>query len=193
MKSYPTPIRDKVRERVELRVERRTRSLPWWAVLLAGILLTIIGVLLVISPAATATKLFLILGVGCVIGGIVFIASIWSDRKGWVWRLLSGLGLILLGLILFGQPLFSAYLLAAMILWILGAAVIVGGIVLILMAFSYAGWMHGLLGVLCIILGGMLILGSTIGPLKAPWAFGIAAIAGGVAAIVGAFQMKRPH
>ena len=80
-----------------------------------------------------------------------------------------------------------------MLLWILGAAAIVGGIVLILMAFSYAGWKYGLPGVLCMILGGMLILGSTIGPLKAPWAFGIAAVAGGVAAIVGAFQMKRPR
>ena len=80
-----------------------------------------------------------------------------------------------------------------MVLWILGAVVIVGGIVLILMAFSYAGWKYGVPGVLCMILGGMLILGSTIGPLKAPWAFGIAAAAGGVAAIVGAFQMKRQH
>lgn len=191
MKSYPTPIRDKVRERVELRVERRTQSLPWWAVLLAGILLAVIGVLLIISPAAAATYLFLALGIACAIGGIVFIASIWFDRAGWVWRLLAGLGLILLGLAIFGQPLLSAYLLAAMVLWILGAAAIVGGIVLILMAFSYAGWKYGLPGALSIVLGGMLILGSTIGPLKAPWAFGIAAVAGGVAAIVAAFQMKR--
>ena len=193
MKSYPTPIRDKVRERVERRVERRTQSLPWWAVLLAGIVLAVIGVLLIIAPARAATNLFLVLGVACAIGGIVFIASIWADRAGWVWRLLAGLGAILLGAAIFSQPLLSAYLLAAMALWILGAMVIVGGIVLILMAFSYAGWKYGLPGVLCMILGGMLILGSTIGPLKAPWAFGIAAIAGGVAAIIAAFQMKRPH
>ena len=55
MKSYPTPIRDKVRERVERRVERRTQSLPWWAVLLAGIVLAVIGVLLIIAPARAAT------------------------------------------------------------------------------------------------------------------------------------------
>ena len=114
MKSYPTPIRDKVRERVERRVERRTQSLPWWAVLLAGIVLAVIGVLLIIAPARAATNLFLVLGVACAIGGIVFIASIWSDRAGWVWRLLAGLGAILLGAAIFSQPLLSAYLLAAM-------------------------------------------------------------------------------
>ena len=92
MKSYPTPIRDKVRERVERRVERRTQSLPWWAVLLAGIVLAVIGVLLIIAPARAATNLFLVLGVACAVGGIVFIASIWFDRAGWVWRLLAGLG-----------------------------------------------------------------------------------------------------
>jgi uncharacterized membrane protein HdeD (DUF308 family) len=172
---------------------RKSRQVPWWAVLLGGIVLAVIGVLLIITPAATATILFKALGVACAIGGIVFIASIWFDRKGWVWRLLAGLGMILLGLILFGQPLLSAYLLAAMVLWILGAAAVVGGIVLILWAFSYAGWVRGLLGVLCVIVGGMLILGSTVGPLKAPWAFGIAAVAGGVAAIVSAFRMRYPR
>ena len=191
MKSYPTPIRDKVRERVELRVERRTQSLPWWAVLLAGIGLAVIGILLIIAPVRAATNLFLVLGVACAVGGIVFIASIWFNRASWVWRLLAGIGVVLLGLALISQPLFGAYLVAAMVLWILGAAVVVGGIVLILWAFSYAGWVPGILGVLCLILGSMLILGSTAGPLKAPWAFGIAAVAGGIMAIVGAFRLRR--
>jgi uncharacterized membrane protein HdeD (DUF308 family) len=193
MKSYPTPVRDEVRRRFERRVERRTRGVRWWEVLVAGIALAVIGVLLIVTPKTGATYLFLILGAGLIIGGIAFIISIWFDRPAWVWRLLAGIGAILFGLALISQPLLGAYLFAAMLLWILGAGVIVVGVVMILQAFSYAGWVRGLLGVLCMILGGMLILGSTVGPLKAPWAFGIAAIAGGVAAIVGAFQMKRPH
>ena len=191
MKSYPTPIRDKVRERVELRVERRTQSLPWWAVLLAGVILAVIGGLLIVTPRTGATVLFWILGITCVIGGIAFIASIWFNRASWVWRLLAGAGAILLGLAFVSQPIVGAYLFAAMILWILGAAVVVGGVFLILQAFSYAGWVRGLLGFLCMLIGGMLILGSTIGPLKAPWAFGIAAVAGGVMAIVSAFRMRH--
>jgi len=191
MKSYPTPIRDKVRERVELRVERRTESLPWWALLLAGIVLAVIGVLLIVTPRTAATGLFWILGIACIIGGIAFFVSIWFYRASWVWRLLAGLGAILIGLAIISQPLLSAYLFAAMLLWILGAAVIVGGIGLLLWGISYAGWVPGIGGVLCMILGGMLILASTVGPLKAPWAFGIAAVAGGAAAIVAAFRMRH--
>jgi uncharacterized membrane protein HdeD (DUF308 family) len=191
MKPYPTPIRDKVRERVELRVERRTQSLPWWAILLAGAILAVIGGLLIVTPRTGATVLFWILGLTSIVGGIALIASIWFNRASWVWRLLAGSGAILLGLALISQPVFGAYLLAAMILWILGAAVVVGGVFLILQAFSYAGWVRGLLGVLCMLLGGMLILGSTVGPLKAPWAFGIAAVAGGMIAIVSAFRMRH--
>jgi uncharacterized membrane protein HdeD (DUF308 family) len=37
----------------------------------------------------------------------------------------------------------------------------------------------------------MLILGSTLGPLKAPWAYGVAAVAGGIAAIVAAIRQKQ--
>ncbi len=150
-----------------------------------------IGGLLIVTPKTGAIVLFWILGITSIIGGIALIASIWFNRASWVWRLLAGIGAILLGLALISQPIFGAYLFAAMILWILGAAVVVGGVFLILQAFSYAGWVRGLLGVLCMLIGGMLILGSTAGPLKAPWAFGIAAVAGGVIAIISAFRMRH--
>ena len=171
--------------------QSKTRNIPWWAILLAGIVLVIIGVLLIITPKTAATGLFLVLGVLCALGGLGAIVSIVFTRKQWGTRLLAGAGLILLGLALLSQPLLSAYLVAAIILWILGAAVVLGGIFLILQAFSYAGWLRGLLGALCLIIGAMLILGSTIGPLKAPWAYGIAAVAGGIAAIVAAIQQKK--
>ena len=170
---------------------RKLRQVPWWAILLGGIAIVIIGVLLIAMPKTAATNLFLVLGGGCVIGGLGCMVSIAFERTQWVSRLLAGAGLIVLGLALFSQPLLSAYLVAAIALYFLGAAIIIAGIGLILMAFSYAGWLYGLLGALCMVLGGMLILGSTIGPLKAPWAFGIAAIAGGVAGIVFAFQTRQ--
>ncbi len=169
----------------------KSRNVPWWAILLAGIALVIIGVLLIIAPKTAATNLFLILGALCAIGGLGAIVSIAFTRKSWGTRLLAGAGLILLGLALLSQPLLSAYLVAAIILWILGAAIVLVGIFLILQAFSYAGWLRGVLGALCVIIGAMLILASTIGPLKAPWAYGIAAIAGGIGAIVAAFQQRK--
>jgi uncharacterized membrane protein HdeD (DUF308 family) len=169
----------------------RSRNVPWWVILLGGGALVVIGVLLIVTPKTAATNLFLVLGAVCVIGGLGLMVSIAFTRPVRAWRLLAGAGLVLLGLALLSQPLLNAYLVAAMILWLLGAAVVVAGIALILQAFSYAGWLRGILGALTVIVGGMLILGSTVGPLKAPWAYGIAAVAGGILAIVTAVRQKQ--
>jgi uncharacterized membrane protein HdeD (DUF308 family) len=170
--------------------QNKPRSVPWWAGLLAGIIAVTIGVLLILSPETTATYLFWILGIACLIGGVVAFGSILFTRASWGWKLLAGIIAIVLGLALISEPLFSAYLLAAMALWILGAVVAVAGVVLIIMAFSGVGWWYGILGGLAIALGALLILGSVIGPLKAPWVFGLAAIVAGIMAIVAALRSR---
>ena len=158
---------------------------------MAGIIAVIIGVLLIISPKTTATYLFWFLGIACLIGSVVAVGSILFNRASWGWKLLAASIALVLGLALISAPLFSAYLLAAMALWILGAVVIVVGVVLIIMAFSDVGWWYGILGGLAIALGALLILGSVIGPLKAPWVFGLAAIVAGIMAIVAALRSRK--
>jgi uncharacterized membrane protein HdeD (DUF308 family) len=172
-------------------VAQRRRSISWWVVLLAGILAATIGVLLILSPRTTATYLFWILGIACIAGGAAALVSILFNRAAWGWRLLAGGIAIILGLGLISWPLFSAYLLAAISLWVLGAIVFFGGVGLMVPAFSHMGWWYGPIGALAMVIGALLILGSVIGPLKAPWVFGIAAIAAGVAAIVAALQSRK--
>jgi uncharacterized membrane protein HdeD (DUF308 family) len=124
----------------------QTRSFPWWAGLVVGIVAVVIGVLLILSPRTAATYLFWILGIACLVGGVVALASILFRRVSWGWKLLAGIVAIVLGLALISQPLFSAYLVAAMSLWILGAIVIVGGVVLIIMGFSqFFSWAYAVL------------------------------------------------
>ena len=174
-------------------LRRESRQFPWWAGLLAGILAVVIGVLLILSPETTATYLFWILGIACLVGGVVALGSILFTRASWGWKLLAGILAIVLGLALISQPLFSAYLVAAMALWVLGAVLVLAGVVPIVLAFSGFGWWYGILGALVIIIGVLLILVSVIGPLKAPWAFGVAAIIAGVGAVVAALRSRgRP-
>jgi uncharacterized membrane protein HdeD (DUF308 family) len=159
---------------------------------LAGIVAVAVGVLLILSPTTTATYLFWILGIICLVGGVVAFASILFNRASWGWKLLAGIVAIVLGLALVSQPLFSAYLVAAMALWILGAVVVAVGVVLIIVGFSrFASWAYALLGVLVAVIGALLILVSAIGPLKAPWAFGVAVILAGIGAIAAALQSRR--
>jgi len=172
-------------------LQQKPRSVPWWVGLLAGILAAIIGVLLILSPKTTATYLFWILGIACLIGAVVALGSILFSRASWGWKLLAGIIAIVLGLALISQPLFSAYLVAAMALWILGAVVIVAGVVLIIVAFSGVGWWYGILGGIAIVIGALLILGSVIGPQKAPWVFGLAIVVAGIGAIVATLQSRR--
>lgn len=172
-------------------LQQKPRSVPWWVGLLAGIIAAVIGVLLILSPKTAATYLFWILGIACLTGGVVALGSILFSRASWGWKLLAGIIAIVLGLALISEPLCSAYLLAAMALWILGALVIVAGVVLIIVAFSGVGWWYGILGGLAIVIGALLILGSVIGPLKAPWVFGLAMIVAGIGAIAAALQSRK--
>jgi len=76
---------------------------------------------------------------------------------------------------------------------VLGAVLALAGMLLMVPAFSHMGWWYGVLGVFVLAIGVLLILGSVIGPLKAPWAFGVAAIVAGVAAVVAALRSRaRP-
>jgi uncharacterized membrane protein HdeD (DUF308 family) len=175
----------------DLPLPREPRRFPWWIGLLAGVLAVVIGVLLILSPETTATYLFWILGIVCIAGGVVALISILFNRASWGWKLLAGLVTIILGLALFSQPLFSAYLVAAMALWILGVLLVVAGAVLIIVAFSGVGWWYGILGGIAMVVGALVILGSVVGPQKAPWIFGLAFIVGGVLAIVAAARSRR--
>jgi uncharacterized membrane protein HdeD (DUF308 family) len=158
--------------------------------LLAGILAVVIGVLLILSPETTATYLFWILGIACLVGGAVAVGSILFSRASWGWKLLAAILAIVLGLALISQPLFSAYLVAAMALWVLGAVIVLVGVVPIVIGFSGFGWWYGILGALVIVIGVLLILVSVIGPLIAPWAFGIVAVIAGIGAVVAALRSR---
>ena len=181
-------------------MSRPSRSIPWWALLLPGFGVVIIGVLLIAAPRDTATGVFMVLGGAAILGGMIALISLAFNRVMWGYKLFGGLAAILIGLALAGQPLFGAYLLAAAALWILGVAVLLGGVALVIAGLSYASWTPtarvkgGLMvggGVICLIVGFGIVLGSAMGPLKAPWLYGLAVIAAGVGVIAGGLNMKR--
>jgi len=176
------------------------RSVPWWALLLTGFAVVIIGVLLIVSPQVTATDLFLILGGVCILGGMIALISLALNRVAWGYRFGGGIAGILIGLALVSQPLLGAYILAAAALWILGVGVLLGGLALVIGGLSYASWTPTArgkawlsvgFGVVCLIAGFGIVLGSAMGPLKAPWLYGLAMIAAGVGVIAGGLNMRR--
>ena len=73
---------------------------------------------------------------------------------------------------------------------VLGVQGLLVGIVGLIQAFQGAGWGAGILGAVSIIIGLWLLFNIGAATLALPWAIGLLAIVGGIAALVMAFQMR---
>ncbi|HEY1291760.1 MAG TPA: DUF308 domain-containing protein [Chloroflexota bacterium] len=164
----------------------------WWVVLLQGIAAVVIGILLFTDPASTLVTLTLFLGVYWFIHGILELVHMFGAASNWGWHLIGGLIGVLCGLAIVRNPLWATVLIPATLVWLLGVAGIVMGIISLIEAFRGGGWGPGVLGVLSIILGLVLLFGNTLiaATVLVLTIAGIAVI-GGIVAIIMSFQIKR--
>src|SRR5918911_3055929 len=167
-------------------------SIPWWLVLLEGIAAVIIGLFLLTAPGITLLFLVQVTGFFWLIGGVLRIVSIFVDSSLWSWKLVGGIIGVLAGIVVLQHPLWSTLLLPAIYVIILGIqGIIIGGTSLV-MAFRGGGWGAGILGVLSIVFGIVLLLDPVfIGAAILPFVLGAFALVGGIAAIIGAFRLRR--
>jgi uncharacterized membrane protein HdeD (DUF308 family) len=164
---------------------------PWWLLLLEGIAGVILGVLLLTDTARTLFTLVLFLGIYWFISGIFDLVLMFIDRRQWGWKLFSGIIGILAGLVIVRDPLWASAFIPATLVWLLGAAGVVIGVVMILRAFTGGGWGIGLLGVLSLIVGILFFAHTLFTAVVLIYTVAIVAIIGGVLAIIGAFMLRR--
>ena len=81
---------------------------PWWLVLIQGIVALLVGIMLFTSPATTTLVLVQVLGWYWLFSGIFQLGSLFVDRTKWGWRVLSGVLGIILGGYTIGAPLMGA-------------------------------------------------------------------------------------
>jgi uncharacterized membrane protein HdeD (DUF308 family) len=167
-----------------------TLVVPWWMVLLEGIIALIIGLFLLFYPATTTTVLITVLGFLWFFGGIFTLVGLLMNREHWGWKLLTGALGILAGLAILAYPFYSTVLLLSFFIILIGIWAMVYGAVRLAWAFNGGGWGVGLLGVLSIILGLLLLVNPLIGAVVLPWIFGVFAIAGGIIAIILGITMR---
>lgn len=168
----------------------RVKLVPWWLVLIEGILLIIIGIFLLTRPIATWTSLVWVIGLYWLISGIFNIIKIFFDRSMWGWKLFAGIVGIIAGYFLITTPFGGTIAFTAAVVLLLGLFGIFIGIVNLIQAFKGAGWGTGILGVVSIILGFIILSNQQAFILSLPWAVGILAILGGVIAIFNAFRLR---
>ncbi len=165
-------------------------SFPWWLVLLDGIIALILGILLLFWTGPTLLVTITFIGVYWLISGIFILASVFVDRTGWGWKLLSGILAFLAGLFVLAYPLYSALLLPAIFAIFIGVWGLVVGAVHLVQAFRGGGWGAGILGVLSIIFGILILTHPLISAVALVLIVAIFAVVGGIAAIFLAFRLR---
>jgi uncharacterized membrane protein HdeD (DUF308 family) len=167
------------------------RLVPWWVVLIQGIAALIIGMLLIFSPARTTVVLVYFFGWWWLISGIFELGSLFVDRTAWGWKLFTGILSILAGAYIIAAPLIGAVIVVGVATLLLGINGMIIGVIDIVKAFQGAGWGKGALGVLSFIIGAVIAFNWTTFMVALPWVWGIFAVAGGIAAIVMSFQLRK--
>ncbi|MEE8807708.1 MAG: DUF308 domain-containing protein [Lactimicrobium sp.] len=129
-----------------------------WSAILEGLIVTILGVLLICFPTASASVVCTLIGVGCLIGGLVCIINYCMiDVHDIFYRndLAFGIFLILFGLL----ALYKKNVLAEILPIILGLVILISGLVKLQSAsvakrIGYQGAnAYTVLGVISIVLG----------------------------------------
>jgi uncharacterized membrane protein HdeD (DUF308 family) len=169
---------------------RRGESLPWWLVLLEGIVAALFGLLLLFAPGATLLFLVQVVGLYLFIAGLFRIIGIFVDSSLWGLKLAAGVLCILAGILVLRHPMWSGVLVPTVLVFYIGFLSIFQGGIGIFLAFRGGGWGIGVVGALGILFGLILVSNPIIGVATLPLALGIFMLAGGVVAVGQAFRMR---
>jgi uncharacterized membrane protein HdeD (DUF308 family) len=168
----------------------RPGSTPWWLVLLEGIAGLVIGILLLTQTGVTLFTLVVFVGVYWFVSGLMDIVMMFIDSRQWGWKLFSGVIGILAGLVVIRDPAWATVLIPTTLVWLLGLAGVVIGIIAFVRAFLGGGIASAVLGILSIIFGAILLFNTLMATAVLVYVVAIWAIIGGILAIVASFWLR---
>lgn len=170
----------------------------WWAPLLEGLAAIGLGAVLLFQPAITLVVLTTFLGAYWLVDGIFKVIGAFTGQnqeRSWWLMLLSGLLGIFAGIVVFSAPLMSTVITQVFLVFMLGIQAIIGGLLSIIWAIRARkeiqgeGWaIAG--GILAVFLGVLLVSHPLLSVLVLARITAVIAIAGGIALVVAAFQLR---
>lgn len=165
-------------------------SLPWWVLLLQGVIAVLLGVYLLAYPAQTLMVVITFLGAYWLVSGFFNLISIAWDRTDMGWKIVLGILGIIAGLAILAYPLYSTLLVPYLFTVMVGFLGLIYGGIALLGGLTGKGWGVALLGVLSIIFGCLILAEPVAATIAVPLVFGIFGVVFGFAAIVGSFMVR---
>jgi uncharacterized membrane protein HdeD (DUF308 family) len=171
---------------------------PWWIVLLEGIISVALGLLLLSHPFATFTALLIVLGCFWIIGGIfgliALVAGLPVASKWWVgliWGLLS----IIAGILVLNHPFIMTLVAQAVLVYVVAFMLIIGGVCAIATANRWSPhreskWGIIILALLFIILGIILLFTPFLSFYVLMMLVGAFSFVFGIAMVIYSFMMR---
>lgn len=155
----------------------------WWAYLVEGILMILLGWVLLARPATTLVALVLFLGFYLLVSGIVETVmscfGIGQSGSEWGWELMAGIFMIIAGLVVLNNALFTTVLSTVAFAYIVAFGFVVSGIVKMVAGKRVADastgknmvWTWGafFLGLLYLVFGLYLLAGPTVYTVAKVW------------------------
>lgn len=163
---------------------------PWWTVLLEGIVALIIGLLFLTTPIATIFAVTTLLGVYWFVIGVLAIASIVPDRSHLGSKLAVGILGIIAGLAVLSYPIFSAIVIPLTFALYIGILGVVLGLISLYRAATSRSWEHAVTGVISILFGLIIITNPVAAILAFSYILGAIGIVGGIIAIAAALRLR---
>jgi uncharacterized membrane protein HdeD (DUF308 family) len=168
-------------------------GLPWWLVLIQGLVAIALGVFLILQPGITTLVILQLLAIYWLVAGVISIVRlmIGNSKQNWGSHLLMAILGIVAGLAILSYPLYSTVLVPSILMLMIGCIAIAFGIVGIIQAFRARSWFTGFLGGVSIIIGLLLVSSPLMAAWVLGWLIGLMLIAGGIVAIFSSFRMNR--
>lgn len=168
-----------------------TSLLPWWLVLLWGLLSLIIGIMFLATPGITTVLLITFLGAYWLVGGFFTLGSLAVDKTNMGLKIFLSIVNILAGIIILLYPLYSTLFIISFFAIFIGFWGLFIGIVHLFHAFKTKDGGNALLGLISMIFGFIILVFPFFAAELIPLIIGVFAVASGIAAIIASFQVKK--
>jgi uncharacterized membrane protein HdeD (DUF308 family) len=168
-----------------------TSLLPWWLVLLWGLLSLIIGIMFLTTPGITTLLMITFLGAYWLVGGFFTLGSLIVDKTNRGLKIFLSVVNILAGIIILLYPLYSTVFILSLFAIFIGFWGLFIGAAHLFHAYKTKDGGNAVLGIISVIFGILILVYPFIAAEIIPFIIGVFAVVSGIAAVIAAFQVKK--